>query len=59
VIVATVRNITRLAARGNVIASFYSAFVKVVVDFDRCTDEFVKVLDFLAGPHKFVLNIFL
>jgi hypothetical protein len=58
-IVATVRNITRLATRGNVIASFYSAFVKVIVDFDRYTDKFVEVLDFLAGPYKFVFNIFL
>jgi hypothetical protein len=59
VIITTVGNITRLVTRGNVIASFYSAFVKVVVDFDRYTDKFIEVLDFLAGPYKFVLNIFL
>jgi hypothetical protein len=59
VVVTAVWNISRLASRGNVVASFHSAFVKVVVDFDCCADEFIEILDLLAGSHKFVLNIFL
>jgi hypothetical protein len=59
VIITIVGNITRLTTRGNVIASFYSAFVKVIVDFDRYTDKFIEVLDLLAGSYKFVFNIFL
>lgn len=44
---------------GNVVTFLHSTFVKVVVDFDRRTDEVVETLDFHAGSHELVLDILL
>lgn len=57
VVVTTVWNINRLVAWGSVMASFHSTFVKVVVDFDRCTDEVIKIFNLHAGSHEFVFDI--
>ena len=59
VIITTIQNISRLTTRGNIIASFYSTFIKVIVDFDRYTDKIIKIFDFYAGSYKFVLNVLL
>ena len=57
--IITVQDVARLALGDYIVASFYSTFVKVIVDFDRYTDKIVQIFDFYAGSHKFILNVFL